>query len=177
MRHVGFAAGILALTVVSGCGGDGGDSAKPTETPSKTTSTPTPDVASTYVPGDGDPKTHILQVTIRDVGGVKAYKATAQGCEPLYPEHTIILVVSGPTAKFDSTPLKDVDLPPNAEPNNGACEAKMTVTVPYAPRYTLGIATEGHGIATGDEPDPIWITTRGNSQKVTLVSQVVTTPR
>jgi hypothetical protein len=177
MRHVGLAAGMLALTIVSGCGGDGSDSDKPSETPSKPASTPTPDVVRTYVPSDGDPKTHILHVTIRDVGGVEAYEATAQGCEPLYPEHTIILVVSGPTTKYDSTPLKDVDLPTSAEPANGACEAKMTVTVPYAPRYTLGIAKEGHGIATGDEPDPVWITTRGSSQKVTLVSQVVTTPR
>ena len=116
-------------------------------------------------------------MTIRDVGGVEAYEATARGCEPIYPEHTVSLVVSGPTAKFDSTPFKDVDLPSNAEPVNGACEAKMTVTVRYAPRYTLGIAREGQGIATGDEPDPMWLTTRGNSQKVTLVSQVVDTLR
>lgn len=177
MRNVGLAAGILALVVVSGCGGNDSDSAKPSETPSKTASTPAPDVASTYVPSDGDPKTHILHVTIRDVGGVEAYEATAKGCEPLNPEHTASLVVAGPTAEFDSTPLKDVDLPASAETFNGACEAKMTVKVPYAPRYTLGIAREGHGIATGDEPDPMWITTRGSSQKVTLVSQVVTTLR
>ena len=104
-------------------------------------------------------------------------EATVKGCEPLNPEHTASLVVEGPTAEFDSTPLKDVDLPASAETFNGACEAKMTVKVPYAPRYTLGIAREGHGIATGDEPDPMWITTRGSSQKVTLVSQVVTTLR
>jgi hypothetical protein len=178
MRHVGFAVGILALVVLSGCrGGDGGGSDKPSESPPASATTPTPDVASTYVPGAGDPKTHILHVTIRDVGGVESYEATAKGCVPINPPHTALLVVSGPTAKFDYTPLKEVDIPTTAEPVNGACEAKVTVTVPYAPRYSLGIALEGHGIATGDEPPPPWITTRESAQKVTVLSQVVTTLR
>lgn len=177
MRRVGFAAGMLALAVLSGCGGDGSDSAKPGESPSPSANTPTPDVADTYVPADGDPKTHLLHVTIRDVGGVESYEFTGKGCVPLNPPHTAVLVVFGPTAKFDFTPLKEVEIPTTADPVNGACEAKVTVKVRYAPRYSLGIALEGHGIATGDEPAPAWITTRGSSQEVTVLSQVVTTLR
>ncbi|MDR7085811.1 hypothetical protein J2X11_000650 [Aeromicrobium panaciterrae] len=178
MRRVGIAAGILALVVLSGCGGDS-DSAKPSESPSATAATPSPapEIADTYVPADGDPKTHILHVTIRDVGGVETYEATAKGCVPLNPPHTTQLVVSGPTSKFDYTPLKEAYIPATAEPVNGACEAKLTIKVRYAPRYSLGIALEGQGIATGDEPPPAWITTRGSSQEVTVVSQVVTTLR
>jgi hypothetical protein len=176
MRPTGLAAGVLALVALTGCGGDvSSDSAKPTESPSTTASTPTPEPAATYVPRAGDPKTHVLHVRILDFAGIDAYKQSGRKCELLYGRHWAVLVIAGPTAEVDSTPLKELDIPATAEPGEaGACVATLTVTVPYAPRYRLGIAHEGHGIANGYEPEEPWITTRGSSQKVTVVSQVVT---
>jgi hypothetical protein len=48
----------------------------------------------------------------------------------------------------------------------------MTVTVPYAPRYTAGIAIEGHGIADPKNPGPkeTKIVTKGDSQDVLVIN-------
>lgn len=119
-------------------------------------------------------KTHVFRVTLRDVNGVGAYTQDQDGCASNavkgFPHQ---LVVSGPDD--ESQILASVKIPKTAQPSMGACEAKMTITVPYAPRYSFGIAMEGQGIASPDALESDWITAEGESQDVTVVTHVVTT--
>ena len=174
---------LTALTVLGGCGTYApthAPDARPAASPSASspsTSFYWPSDDATYAPAPGDPKTHELRVLIRDVGGVDAYRMddSERGCTSTSPKgfpHQ--LVISGPTKKQTYTPLASFDIPDTAIGTNGACEAELTVTVPYAPRYSMGIAMEGRGIATGYEPDPSWIETSGSSQKVVMLTQVTT---
>lgn len=120
------------------------------------------------------PTTHVFRVTLRDVNGVEAYTQDDDGCTSSavkgWPHQ---LVVTGPDD--ESQILKSVDIPRAAQLTMGACEAKMTITVPYASRYSFGIAMEGRGIASPDALEPDWITAEGDSQNVTVVTHVVTT--
>ena len=165
---------ILGISL-SGCGGSSGDASARTEVRSATPSrTPAPE--QTYVPRPGDPRTHVLRLTIRDVAGVDAYATDREGCPVLGPANLPPQVyVAGPDTKEPTATFTTVDVPRDAEPIMGACEAHLTITVPYAPRYTIGIASEGQGISQPDGPPPSWIITKGASQEVTLVSQVVQT--
>ncbi|KRC66387.1 hypothetical protein ASE12_17440 [Aeromicrobium sp. Root236] len=167
---------ILGITL-SGCHGSSGDASPATEaSPAKASRTPAPE--ETYVPRPGDPKTHVLRLTIRDVAGIDAYATDREGCPVLGPANLPPQVyVAGPNTKEPTATFTTVDVPKDAEPIMGACEAHLTITVPYAPRYTIGIASEGQGISRPDAPPPSWIITKGASQKVTLVSQVVQTLR
>jgi hypothetical protein len=110
------------------------------------------------------------------VDGVEIYTQTEKGCvsnaSAAFPHQ---LVIEGPTAEYSNAPLKTVNVPQKAESNMGGCESELTVTVPYAPRYSMGIPREGHGIASPYAPDEDWIVTRGDAQKVTMVTQSVTT--
>ena len=145
--------------------------AGPTATP-ETSATPTrtPKPEKTYVPGPGDPSTHTMNVTIRDRG----ISYTPGTCAAINggTEYEDRLVFSGPDAQYENTPLGDEFPIPDQATSlaDGTCEARMTVTVPYAPRYDAGIAREGKGIAGPDDPDGARITTKGEPQDVIVIN-------
>ncbi|MRJ77940.1 hypothetical protein GEV29_15465 [Aeromicrobium sp. SMF47] len=170
MRRAGILVGAVALTALAACSdNDAGTEPKPASNPVAASTSPSvPSAAS-------DGRTHTFRVTIRDVRGVNEYRAGETRCLSNAPkEFPHRLVVGGPDGDKGVTTLKSFEIPLEAQLSMGACESKMTITVPYAPRYTMDIGMEGSGIAGPDVPEPTWVTTKGTSQDVTVVSQVVT---
>ena len=143
----------------------------PSPTP-KISVTPTkiPLPEKTYVPAPGDPKTHEMNVTIRDRG----ISYTPGTCAAIRGDTDFqdTLGFIGPDAQYERRPLGDEFPIPRQATRlaDGTCEAKMTVTVPYAPRYGAGIAREGHGIAGPDDAGETQITTKGDSQDVVVLN-------
>lgn len=135
---------------------------------------PTTGSATSKVKAGDTSRTHVFRVTLRDVNGVGAYAQDEDGCTSNavkgFPHQ---LVVMGPDD--ESQLLASVKIPKTAQLSVGACEAKMTITVPHVPRYTFRIAMEGQGIASPDAPKPDWISVEGASQDVTVVTHMVTT--
>ena len=173
MRLLGILIGAATIVVLGGCSGDGTEAKRPVEskpTPAVTQATPTSSATGqTYIRIPGDPKTHILHVTIRDEGELRAYIPGANNeCASTAPKgfpHE--LIVSGPDADESRATLGQFEAPATARRlSHGVCEAKMTITVPYAPRYTLGVGMAGQGIADPNAPRDVWVVTNGKSQDV-----------
>ncbi len=126
----------------------------------------------TYVASPGDPKTHILHVTLHDVLPLDVYKPMDGRCittsgRDVYPYE---LTVDGPDEEYEFRPLEAKVIPVAATLlPDGTCQATMTIKVPYAPRYKAGVGMAEHG-ATNKEPNPerVW-TTNGSSQKITVL--------
>lgn len=145
-----------------------GPSTSPT-TPTTTQDAPAP--AQTYVPAPGDPTNHEVNVTIRDRG--RSYDPDTCVATAGNSEAPDVLAFSGPDRTNENRPLKDAEFPipdQGTKLADGTCEATMTVTVQYAPRYQAGIAQEGGGIAGPDSPSDTKITTTGDSQDVVIVN-------
>jgi hypothetical protein len=181
MQPVKAMAVVVVLASITACSNSDSDPAQSlktevtatpsTSTPSATTPSPTPKPLKTYVPAPGDPKTHVVTVIIRDKG--RSY--TPGTCVASRTVDTSdVLAFSGPTRHFENAPLKNSEFPiarHGRRLSDGTCEATMTVTVPYAPRYTVGIAQEGGGIPGPDDPNgDTKIVTKGNSQNVVLIN-------
>lgn len=140
--------------------------------PLKTSATPTrtPQPEKTYVPAPGDPKTHELNVIIRD----KGISYTPGTCVAIRADTDFQdrLVFIGPDAQYERRPLGDEFPIPRQATRlaDGTCEAKLTVTIPYAPTYGAGIVREGKGIAGPDDPGETQITTQGDAQDVVVIN-------
>ncbi|VXB02723.1 hypothetical protein [Aeromicrobium sp. 9AM] len=144
----------------------------PAQTP-KTSETPkvTPRPEKTYVPAPGDPKTHELNITIRD----KGISYTPGTCAAIRgaTDYQDFLAFSGPDKQYENRPLKDGEFTIPKQGTrlaDGTCEAKLTVTLTYAPRYRAGIAREGHGISGPDDAGETLITTKGDPQDVVVLN-------
>jgi len=177
MRIAGALTCVLSLVILSGCSGDGKDSdPKAVAATSATTSSPseatsTPPAEATYVPKPGDPKEHTFVVTIRDQLSVPysdAYQVKGDTCVLLGVGSE--LVFHGPDKKHDRRPLKSFTIPDRARlVGSTTCEAAMTVTVPYAPRYFVGVAMEGHGMPAPTDPAETQVRPKGDSQKLIVL--------
>ncbi|KRC63565.1 hypothetical protein ASE12_01560 [Aeromicrobium sp. Root236] len=177
MRIAGALTCVLSLAILSGCSGDGKDSepkdvaatTSATSRPSATTSRPA--AQATYVPKADDPKEHTFVVTIRDqltVPYSDAYQVAGDRCDALGVGSE--LVFEGPDKKYDRRPLKSFTIPDHARlVDSKTCEATMTVTVPYAPRYFVGVAMEGHGMPAPTDPDETRVRPKGDSQKLIVL--------
>jgi len=125
-------------------------------------------------------KRHKLQVTIRDEPALDdpyaadAYVATsASECSAIMwdegTEQLGELVVSAPDETGELRMLKPFDLPPTARLlPDGTCEAVMTIDLPYASRYVLGVGIMGRGIKPENAPKPPVVITRGELQSVVV---------
>jgi len=143
----------------------------PTTTPgTQATTRPTPKPEHTYVPAPGDPTTHELNVTIRDKGisYTPGTCAAIRGDSP-GPD---TLAFSGPDKQYENRPLgREFTIPKQGTRlADGTCEARLTVTIPYAPRYRAGIVREGHGISGPDDAGETLIATKGDSQDVVVMN-------
>ncbi|RYJ00247.1 MAG: hypothetical protein EON52_24060, partial [Actinomycetales bacterium] len=175
MRTTLSAAALVLLTVLSGCSDSGSDAdATPTapETSAGASATPAPSAApspeDTYVPAPGDPKTHTLRITILD----KGISYDPSTCRALRTGAAADrLALAAPDAKFESRPIDpESAIPAQGERlADGRCSATVTVKVRYAPRYTGGIAREGKGMTTPDDPQGTDVVTRGSVQDVDLL--------
>lgn len=124
---------------------------------------------------------HELRVTIRDVpapndpDAADAYEVrSAGGCSAIVwgPDSRQLgeLVVSASRANDDLRILETFRLPDSARlSRDGTCEATLTISLPYAPRYVLGVGIEGRGIAPENAPEPPKVLTEGDSQDVVVV--------
>jgi hypothetical protein len=166
---------VSAFIVLSACGG--GESVQKTEgapSPTALTTTPTavaPDPEQTYVRASDDPRTHELTIIIRDRG--RSY--TAGTCAAEAPdEFADVLAFGGPNRRYENRPIKDAQfpIPRKAKPlADGTCEARMQVTLPYAPRYTAGIVQVGGGIPDAEDPTgDTKIVSKGDAQDVVLLN-------
>ena len=179
MRFVSIFIGAILLTSLSGCSddkpADKSDSAstnRPAPPAAEPSTVPAPKAQKTYVPASGDPKTHELSVTIRDEGELDAYTADADNtCTGnVLGGRSNQLLISGPNDEYELAPLASFDIPATARLlPNGACEATMAVTAPYAPHYLLGVTIHGRGIAGPDDPAETKVATNGNSQSVIVL--------
>lgn len=125
----------------------------------------------TYVRAPGDPKTHTVTIIIRDKGRSYAPRSCLAVAGPDFAD---VLAFAGPSRHYENAPLKHGEFPiprrGRALPD-GRCEAKMTVTVTYRPRYTVGIAQEGQGIPGPEDPHgDTTIVTKGAAQEVVLIN-------
>ncbi|KAA1397524.1 hypothetical protein [Aeromicrobium ginsengisoli] len=149
-----------------------GPPSTPTTTPrTQETTGPTPRPERTYVPAPGDPKTHELNVTIRD----KGISYTPGTCAAIRgnTDFQDRLGFSGPDKQYENRPLKDAEFTIPKQGTrlaDGTCEATLTVTIPYAPRYRAGISREGHGISGPDDAGETLIAAKGDSQDVVVMN-------
>ena len=170
---------VVVLASLAACSSSDSDAdkaprTKAAVTPSATTPTPTHDAPKpekTYVRAPGDPKTHVLTIIIRDKGRSYAPRtcvALAAG------EASDELGFSGPSKHYENAPLKHGEFPIPRQGRllpDGRCEATITVTLPYRPRYTFGIAQEGQGIPGPEDPHgDTKIATKGGAQNVVLIN-------
>jgi hypothetical protein len=169
MRLMKFVVGSTAVLTLVACTSAAGDAGANSDRASATS------VKTEH------PKSHEFKVTIRDATVATVYKDSGDNsgnCVSTAPKgFPNLLTVAGPDANGDPVTLKSFKIPATAHSSMGACESNMTVTVPYASRYIIDFGIEGHGVATGDEPKPTWITTEGKSQDVTVIAQVVVSTR
>lgn len=126
---------------------------------------------ATYVAAPGDPQTHILRITLHDVSPLDVYEPAGDHCVTTSGDdvYRYKLTVDGPDGEYDFRTLKSAVIPDTARLlPDGTCEATMTITVPYAPRYKAGVGMAEHGATNKEtEPDPIW-KTKGSSQHITV---------
>lgn len=85
-----------------------------------------------------------------------------------------MLAFSGPTRHYEDAPLEHAEFPIPRQARSlpdGRCEATITVTVPYRPRYTVGIAQDGQGIPGPEDPNrDTKFVTKGAKQEVVLIN-------
>lgn len=112
---------------------------------------------------------------IRDRG--RSYRPGT--CQPIWSldEGPDWLSVSGPNKEYEFSPMlgDDVAIPRHSRSlPDGTCEAVMTVTVPYAPRYLASIKVLGEGAVDPSRqyPEITKIVTKGDSQRVELINFV-----
>jgi hypothetical protein len=172
---------VVVLASLTACSSSDSDSdpdkapkTKATVAPSATTATPTssaPKPQKTYVPAPGDPKTHVVTVIIRDKGRSYAPRTCVAVAGADFADE---LAFSGPTRHYENAPLKHGEFPIPRQGRllpDGRCEATTTVTLPYRPRYRVGIAQDGQGIPGPEDPqDDTKFVTKGNSQDVVLIN-------
>jgi hypothetical protein len=96
---------------------------------------------------------HELRVTIREESPYDAYKPGNREGECVratnVPSQLIVMDASGKYPKN----LAEPEIPATARRTpSGACEATISVNVPFASRYRLGVAIEGHGISLPTDP-------------------------
>lgn len=125
---------------------------------------------------------HELRVTIRDTPAGNdpdesdAYEATsATECSVIVwgedSQRLGELVVTTPDTAGELTHVKMFGLPGSARLlPDGSCEASMTLHLPYASRYVLGVGIVGRGIRAEDAPEPPVVITQGDSQSVVVPS-------
>ncbi len=170
MRYTGLALATVALAALSGCSSDASAPKAAERTSAATTPAPAPE--KTYVPAPGDPTTHTFDVTIHDVLPLDAYEVAGGKCsaDSVAPEFPSTLTFSGPSKHLDEVPLdEEFPIPKTARLlADGSCEATMSVTVPYRPRYRAGVAIEGRGIANPDDPINDLVNTEDDSQAITV---------
>ncbi|MET0931692.1 MAG: hypothetical protein ABWX74_19380 [Aeromicrobium sp.] len=123
---------------------------------------------------------HELLVTIRDQpapgdpDAADAYEAeSGNGCSAIVwgenSEQLGELIVIALDEKDEPSMRKTFSLPASARLlPDGTCEATMTIDVPYASRYMLGVGITGRGIAREDAPDAPVVITEGHSQSVVV---------
>ena len=178
MRVMGILFGAVAVVAFSGCSSDSAETKVPRETVATpaavetTTATELPAPEKTYIPAPGDPKSHVFDVMIHDVLPLDAYRTAGGQClTTSVPDFPHKLTFIGPSRHLESRPLdKDFAIPETARLlTDGSCESQITVTVPYKPRYTAGIAMEGHGMPAPTDPGDTKIVTKGNSQAITVL--------
>lgn len=178
MRVLGIFFAAVAVVALGGCSSNSSETKEPRRTVATpaatetTTATKPPAPQKTYIPAPGDPKSHVFDVTIHDVLPLDAYRTTGGQCvTSAVPDFPHKLTFIGPSRHFESRPLdKDFAIPETARLlSDGSCESQITVTVPYKPRYTAGIAMEGHGIPAPTDPDDTKIVTKGDSQAITVL--------
>lgn len=169
--------GAMTIAVISGCTSDSSDAEKPIDTeatPATAKTTPkAPAPKKTYVPAPGDPKQHIFNVTIHDVKPLDAYMLGTNG-ECVTTNRSNLrdqLAFSGPSKLQENRLLESFDIPSTGRLlADGSCEATLTVTVRYRPRFEAGVAMEGNGIAEPGEPNfHKKIITKGNPQKLLIL--------
>jgi hypothetical protein len=126
-------------------------------------------------------KHHELRVTIRDKpapddpDAADAYVAkSARECSAIVwgedSEQLGHLVVNAPDEQDELETVGSFDLPATARLlPDGTCEAALTIRVPYASRYVLGVAITGRGIKPENAPEPPVVITKGDSQSVVVV--------
>jgi hypothetical protein len=176
MRTVGPLAVVVVLASLTACRGSepapdkSATTNAPTTTATSTRDAPKPE--KTYVPAAGDPKTHDLRVTIRDKG--RSYAPGTCAAINGEADWSDTLGFFGPDKTYENRPLgKDLPIPKQGNlMADGTCEATMTVTLPYAPRYLAGIAIPGHGMPDPKNPAPkeTKIVTKGDSQDVVIIN-------
>ena len=168
---------VVVLASLAACSNSDDDPVKSPRTeatvaPSATTPThDVPQPEKTYVRAPGDPKTHTVTIIIRDKGRSYAPRSCLAVAGADFAD---VLAFAGPSRHYENAPLKHGEFPiprrGRALPD-GRCEAKMTVTVTYRPRYTVGIAQEGQGIPGPEDPHgDTTIVTKGAAQEVVLIN-------
>ena len=182
MRFPGLIAVVSVGVVLGGCSGSGTPVAPGLSTARTTpeaevateTTKATPTVPeATYVRVPGDPRRHVLQVTIHDVPPLDAYRVEGRRCvsSAVAQQAPHQLVFSGPSRHLEERPIDpSFDIPTTASLlDDGSCEAELRVTVPYRPRYRGGVAIEGKGISLPTDPTNEWVETKGDSQAVVVL--------
>jgi len=188
MRGVCAFAAVSMVIVLSACTSDAESATPQTEvttaptTGATTTPSAEPSPEATYVPEPGDPKKKSLDVTIIDEARWVYDPAT--GCGDGSDFGPAFVAVSGPTREYDWAPRgDDVVLDSSATlTTDENCTTTVSMTVPFAPRYRVGVGFEGKGISDGtephqfvridgsDQPDAQFTTSRDDEvQHVTLV--------
>jgi hypothetical protein len=174
---------VVALASLAACSNSDSDPdtsprTEATAAPSATTATPTPTPTpvvpkpeKTYVRAPGDPRKHVVTIIIRDKG--RSY--VPHTCVALAGEDFAdVLAFSGPSRHYENAPLKHSEFAIPRQGRSlpdGRCEATMTVTLPYRPRYTVGIAQDGQGIPGPEDPHgDTTIVTRRGAQDVVLIN-------
>jgi hypothetical protein len=170
---------VVVLASLAACSNSDSDPDKTPKTkaaasPSATTATPptvAPKPQNTYVPAAGDPKTHVVTIIIRDKGRSYAPRTCVAVAGRDFSDE---LGFSGPSKHYENAPLKHGEFPIPRQGRSlpdGRCEATMTVTLPYRPRYTVGIAQDGQGIPGPEDPNgDTKIATKGGTQVVVLLN-------
>jgi hypothetical protein len=167
---------------LSGCSADASDPVTPKVTDTRPATTDTPadkpllmDQNPEQEPASFEGRTHVLNVTLRDLEGYAYIKDSKGRCVAEDPPEKA-LVKAMPTLLVQSVRservLAKVRGPVVAEKATGRkpCEAKFTITVPYRSKYRLGLVTAYRGIADPDDPpaSPI-VVSKGNAQNVLFI--------
>lgn len=170
--------GALSLGL-AGCSSDSSGSATPGEAsnrPSATTSNKPllMDQSPVQEPSSFDGRTHVLNVTVRDLEGFAYIKDSEGRCvaeDP--PEKALIramptLVVRSARSEKVLAKVRGPVVGENAVQGK-PCEARFTITVPYRSKYRLGLTSAYHGIADPSDPPPPVVVTKGEAQNVLYI--------
>jgi hypothetical protein len=110
-----------------------------------------------------------LRVTIREESPYDAY---APGPGETCVRATNVpaqLVIQDDRGKYPSV-VAELEIPSTARLTaDGACEARIKAEVPFATKYRLGVAIEGHGISSPTDPGETYVKTTNSPQKVVVL--------